>query len=188
MLTILQRTKSRNRLPADPSPIYFPSVEQFEQDETDYRTTLPIPIDPIVGIPVPAKTALRVTEDCQNRITQPVGAPVGLEQSAVMPWNGGVQKAFGVPLNVLSVVANGTATVQVTCSKAHGLETNSQVSIEGLERANGFYSVTVLTATAFTYMTANNVAAGSLLTPTTRIVTALVGLQYGAVAIPQVNS
>ena len=62
------------------------------------------------------------------------------------------------------------------------------MSIEGLERANGFYSVTVLTATAFTYMTANNVAAGSLLTPTTRIVTALVGLQYGAVAIPQVNS
>jgi len=171
------------QLPADPTPVYFPSVENFADAETDYRSTLPGTIDPVTNIPIPS-TTLRVTEDCQNRITQPLGQPEGLSQQAVMPYNGGVQKAFGVPLSVLSVTANGTATVSVTCSKVHGLQPDSQVSIEGLTAANGFYSVNVLTATAFTYTTASNVPAASLLTPTTRIVTALVGLPYGSVAIP----
>lgn len=157
------------QLPADPTPVYFPSVEQFEAAETDYRTTLPIPIDPIVGIPVPAQTALRVTQDGQNRIPQPIGCPEGLIQNAVMPWNGGVQKAFAVQLAILSVTANGTATVSVTCSKPHGLKTNAQISAEGLTAANGFHSVTVVTATAFTFLVAYDIPAGSLLAPATRI-------------------
>jgi hypothetical protein len=37
---------------------------------------------------------------------------------------------------------------------------------------------------AFTYMVAGNVPAGPLLTGTTRIVTALVGLPYGSAQIP----
>jgi hypothetical protein len=176
-------------LPADPTPIYWPSVEQFEQDETDYRSTLPIPTDPITSLPIPAAAALRVTQDCQNRITQPIGAPAGLEQNAVMPYNGGVQKAFDVPLAVLSVTSNGTQIVTVTCSKTHGLKTDSQVSIEGLSvlPANGFYSVNVLTATAFTYMAQADIPAQSLLTPTARVVTALVGLPYGSKTIPPVR-
>ena len=157
------------QLPADPTPVYFPSVEQFESAETDYRTTLPIPIDPIVGIPVPAQTSLRVTQDGQNRNTQPIGCPEGLVQNAVMPYNGGLQKPFAVPLAILSVTANGTATVTVTCSKPHGLTTNGQISAEGLTRANGFHSVTVLTATAFNFLTANNIPSGSLLSPSTLI-------------------
>lgn len=157
------------QLPADPTPVYFPSVEQFESDETNYRSTLPIPIHPIVGIPEPVKTALRVTQEGQNRITQSIGCPEGLVQNAVMPYNGGLQKYFARPLSVLSVTSIGTATVTVTCSRAHGLQTGWQISVEGLIAANGFHSVTVLTATAFTYLTANNIPSGSLLAPMTLI-------------------
>jgi hypothetical protein len=173
------------QLPADPVPVWQPRVENFADAETDYRSTAPGTVDPITGIPIPS-TTLRVTQDCQNRITQPIGVPNGLEQPAVMPYNGGVQKAFGVSLSLLSVIANGTATIAVTTSKPHGLVTNGQVSVEGLSNsaATGFYSVTVVSAMAFTYMVAGNVPAGPLLTGTTRIVTALVGLPYGSAQIP----
>jgi hypothetical protein len=125
------------QLPADPVPVWQPRIENFEADETDYRATLPIPIDPIVGIPVPAKAALRVTDDCENRITQPLGCPDGLVQDAVMPYNGAIQKAFGKPLALLSVISNGTATIAVTCSAVHGLQPGDQISAEGLLAANG---------------------------------------------------
>lgn len=157
------------QLPADPTPVYFPSVEQFEADETDYLTTLPTPVDPVTGLPVPAQNSLLITESGDNLIAQPMGCPEGLVQDAVMPWNGGLQKAYAVPLEVISVIANGTATVSVTCAKPHGLSTNSQVSVEGLVAANGFHSVTVTTATAFTYLVAYDVPSGSLLAPATRI-------------------
>src|SRR5277367_5460508 len=141
-------------LPADPVPIFYPSVENFADAETDYRTiSEPTVYDPVTGIPIPG-TTLRVTEDCQNRTLDPFGLPVGFDQNAVMPYNGAVQKAFGVPLQLLSVTSDGSATVTVTCSAVHGLQNNSQVSVEGLSYgpANGFYSVTVITATAFSYM------------------------------------
>lgn len=173
-------------LPADPTPVYFPSVEQFEQDETDYRSLAEVGTDPITGIPVPS-TTLRVTEDCQNRITEPYGAPVGLEQAAITPYNNVVQKHFGVPISVLSVVANGTNIIAVTCSRPHGLATNGQISAAGLSAANGFYSVAVSNPMAFTYATGEPVKAGSLLLGKTRIVNTLVGLPYGAVTIPQVR-
>jgi hypothetical protein len=172
-------------LPADPVPVYFPSVEQFEQDETDYRSLAEVRTDPVTGIPIPS-TDLRITEDCENRITQPLGSPNGLEQAAIMPYNGGVQKHFGVPLSLLSVIANGTNVIAVTCSKAHGLVTDAQISAAGMPRANGFYSVCVVTPMAFTYQTVDPVPSGPLLTPTTRIVTALVGLPLGSVTIPLV--
>jgi hypothetical protein len=219
-LDIPQEQLRAIQLPADPVPVWQPRVENFEQDETDYRSTLPTQppeqvlgtqsglvlgtqagqrlgpqsgarvypvtkVDPVTGIPIPS-TTLRVTQDCENRITQPRGDPGGLAQNAIMPYNGGVQKAFGVPLSILSVIANGTDTIAVTCSKVHGLQTDSQVSIEALTvaAADGFFSVTVLTATAFTYRCRADVPSGSLLTPTTRIVTALVGLPYGSKTIP----
>lgn len=171
-------------LPADPVPVWQPRVEDFVADETNYRA-LPGTIDPVTGAQQPGSQPLRITDDNQNRITQPMGCPDGLVQDSVMPYNGGIQKAFGLPLAVLSIVSNGTATVSVTCSKAHGLTTNDQVAIDGMENANGFYSVNVVSATAFTYMTAKNVPAASLLTPTGRIITALVGLPYGSVTIPK---
>lgn len=175
------------QLPADPTPVYFPSVEAFEQDETNYRTLVPGTVDPVTGIPVPNQTG-RITEDLQCRITNPIGAPVGLDQNAVMPYNGAIQKAFGVVLSPLSITANGTDQVSVTFSQAHGLCTNDQISVEGLADplACGFFSVIVSSPMAFTYQTYNDIASGPLLTATTRMVTALVGLPYGTVRIPQV--
>jgi hypothetical protein len=187
-LDIPQEQLRAIQLPADPVPIYFPSVEDFSGDETNYRSTVPGTIDPITGVPMPSNT-LRVTQDCQNRVTQQIGAPVGLIQNAVMSYNGAIQKAFGTPVALLSVTANGTATIAVTCSAPHGLETDDQIAVEGLSarNANGFYSVTVITTMAFSYQTYSDIASGGLLTPTTRMVTCLVGLPYGAQQIPQVG-
>ena len=168
-------------LPADPVPIFYPSVEDFAGDEANYRAVSLAPvIDPTTGLPIPS-TTLRVTEDCRNRAIDPFGIPSGENQNAVMPYNGGNQTAYGVVLPVLSVTGDGSATVTVTCSAVHNLQTNDQVSVEGLDfgYATGMYSVTVKTATAFTYMTYGANPSGSLLTSTTRIVTCLIGLPLG---------
>ncbi len=116
------------------------------------------------------------------------GSPDGLVQGAVMPLNNGVQ--YGVLLPIMSVTGNGTTTVNVTCAAAHGLSNNSQISVQGVSNtnANGFYAITVTTGTAFTYTTYTAIPVGPLLTQTTRIVTALVGLPYnqtGFTPLPQ---
>lgn len=174
-------------LPADPIPIWQPRVEDFVSAETDYRSLAGSTTDPNTGIPIP-NPVLRVTEDCENRITIPLGCPEGLTQPAVMPYNSGIQKAFGTKLSVVSMIANGTATVSVTCSAPHGLVTDSQVSVAGTQQkcADGFFSVCVRSAMAFTYAAYANIPSGPLLTGTTRVVTALVGLPYGSKQIPQV--
>tara|TARA_R110000868_G_scaffold275308_1_gene535059 strand:- start:219 stop:536 length:318 start_codon:yes stop_codon:yes gene_type:complete len=102
-----------------------------------------------------------------------------------MPLQGNV--AYAVQLPVLSLSSAGTATITVTCSSVHGLATDAQVSIAGATNntANGFYSVTVTTATAFTYMVNSTLSAGSLLTGTTKVLTAKVGLPYNYSQIPQ---
>ena len=188
-------------LPADPVPIINARVQDFDLAESDYRSlSAPTVIDPITGIPIP-NTTLRVTEDCQNRGVRPFGVPTGLIQNAVMPYDGAANVALGQPLQILSVISNGTATVQVTCSAPHNLVPlplntyegsvlmDPQVSIEGLANnaANGFYSVTLLGATTFTYMTYGSIPAASLLTHTTRIITALVGLPRGYKRIPKIE-
>jgi hypothetical protein len=152
-------------VPADPVPIIQARPENFEAAESDYRAaSAPTVYDPITGIPIPS-TTLRVTEDCQNRTTEPFGLPSGEIQNAIMPYNAATHSVEGAPLELLSVISNGTATVQVTCSAPHGLQNNAQVSIEGLANpaANGFYSVTVVTATVFTYMCYGSIPAASLL-------------------------
>lgn len=172
-------------LPADPVPIKFPLVEPFFYDETNNQTISSIPqIDPLTGIPVPGTTTLS-TESGLDLTTQPIGTPVGLEQPGVMPQF--QSEHYAVNLQPLSVTANGTDQVSVTCAVAHGMTTNDQMSVEGLSNtaANGFYSVTVTTATAFTYQTNKAIAAGGLLTATTNMITALVGLPLGYSQIPQ---
>ncbi len=183
-LDIPQEQLRAIQLPADPDPIWQPRVENFQDAESNYLSTVPQTFDPVTGLPIPS-TTLRVTQDCLNRITQPVGGPDGLDQPAVMPYNGGIQQPFGALLPILSLVANGTRTVSATCSAAHGLQTNSQISVNGVSKsgAAGFYSVTVISATAFSYQTAANIPAGSLLTSRTRVVTTLVGLPLGAQAL-----
>jgi hypothetical protein len=145
-------------LPADPVPVWQPRVENFARDEIPYNTG-------------------------------PIGIPTGLDINAVMPYDGVVQKAFGVPLSLLSVISDGSTTVFVTCSAPHNLINDNQIAVQGLSDRNacGFFSVTMFTAVLFTYTSANPIAANSLLTPTTRMITCLVGLQRGSAQIPQVT-
>jgi hypothetical protein len=174
-------------LPADPVPVFYPSVEDFDGAEIDYRgTSQPDVIDPVTGIPIP-QTALRITQDCHNRVTTPFGERPGLDQRAVTPLSDAVP--YGVPLSILSVTSNNTATVQVTCSKAHGLQPDSQVVIQGLANpaACGAYSVNPITAMAFTYQTYGSIPSAALLTPTTRIITCKIGLPRGFLQIPKIN-
>lgn len=172
-------------VPADPIPIMQARVQDFRQAETDYQTvTAPPIIDPTTGIPIPVNVTL-VAEDGENLLTQQSGPPTGLTQGAVMPLVG--KEHFSVKLNPLSISAVGTDQIAVTFSSAHGLVTDAQISVEGLSdpEACGFYSITVTTATAFTYQTNKAIPAASLLTGTTNMVTALVGLPYGFTQIPQ---
>lgn len=161
-------------LPPDPVPIQFPQTEPYLYDSTTADG---------LGIE---------TQDNGLIVRQPVGSPEGLEQYAISPMgvnpSTGQYQAYGVDLDPLSVISDGTNTVSVTCRAAHGLATNDQVSVAGLSDVNacGFFSVTVGGATTFSYQTTAILTAGSLITGTTRIVTVLVGLPRGYTTIPQV--
>ena len=172
-------------LPADPTPIQNPRVQDYEAAETSYVTTNANPVyDPITGLPIPSTTHL-LTQNGQVLTQQPIGAPDGLDPDAVMPLY--EQTAYRVSVNAVSIIADGSNTITVTCSSAHGLVTNSQVAVEGLlnNGADGFYSVTVSNPMIFTYQTNNAILAGNLLQGNSTIFTALVGLPYGYTQIPQ---
>ena len=174
-------------LPSDPTPIINARPTDYVAAETDFLTVnAPTVYDPVTGIPIPPTTNI-IAQNGANLTNTPYGQPVGLEQDAVMPLN--QREHFDVPVHLLSVTANGTPIISVTTNGPHGLATNDQIAVEGLANnlADGFFSVTVTTATAFTYTTANPIHAGSLLTATTLMVTALVGLPYGYDQIPQVG-
>lgn len=172
-------------VPADPMPIDQPRTQDFAQAETNYQTiTGPSTIDPVTGIPIPGTTTL-LAQNGQSLLTQPVGIPADIDQSAVMPLDGAT--AYRVRLYPLSVSSLGSDQISVTFSSPHGLSTNDQIVIEGLSntKATGAYSVTVTTATAFTYQTNVAIPAGALLTGTTLIVTANIGMPYGFDQLPQ---
>jgi len=175
-------------IPADPLPVMNPRTEAFLNDENDnLTTTVPLATDAITGLPLQNPTFV-LTQDGQNLSPQPVGSPAGLEQYAISPLFENV--TYGVTLPILSMNANGTTIITVTCSAPHGLSTNSQISVEGTTKGiatDGFYSVTVTTATAFTYTVAKNVASGSILGSTTLVKTANVGIPYDFNQIPQVG-
>lgn len=148
----------------------------------DQLRSLVLPPDPL-----PILYALPEPFDADETGNVPVyGRPVGLEQPAIPPQFGTTH--YGVQLPVLSVTSAGSNAITVTCSEPHGLSTDAQVSVEGLTSAlaAGFFSIEVTTATAFTYTTFSTVPAGSMNTPTTRIVTVLVGLPRGVTTIPQI--
>lgn len=173
-------------IPADPLPVIQPRVEPFLYDSTNDHTVSAAPtIDPLTGIPVPGTTTF-LTQDGQAMTEIPLGNPPGLDRNAVMPLYG--QQAYGVLLALLSVTSNGSDQISVTCSTAHGLQTGSQIAASGLadSQADGFYSVVVNSAMALQYQTVNAIPADALLTPTTTIVTALVGTPRGYITIPQV--
>jgi hypothetical protein len=172
-------------VPADPMPITDARVQDFVAASTDYQTTSTFTIDPLTGIPIPSTTVV-VDQNGDPVTLQPYGSPTGLVQPAQPPLQG--TQAFAVKLPILSVTANGTPVVTATCSAAHNLSNNSQISVEGLTqpKACGFFSVTVTSGTAFTYQCYDPIPAGALATPTTRVITASVGLPYGYTQIPQV--
>lgn len=169
-------------IPSDPVPVLLPFPEPFVSDEVDDMTlTTGSTTDPVTGLPIPGTTTL-VTTSGLALTKEPIGRPTGLDQRAIMPF--GVNQTpqiaipLGVPLSLISVTANGSPTVSVTCSVAHGLTTDKQIAVEGLANvlANGFYSVTVTGAMSFTYQTYAPIPSAPLLTPTTRMVTVNVGL------------
>ena len=172
-------------LPADPVPIENPRVQDYAAAETDnIAINAPTVTDFWTGIPVPSTTDV-ITQDGINVTTQVLGRPTGLDQNAVMPLFN--QDSYRVVLSPLSVTSQtGTSTITVTFSTPHGLNTNDQIAVQGLTNslANGIYSVTVTTATAFTYQVNNAISAGGLLQGTTLMVTALVGLPYNYNQIP----
>lgn len=178
-------------VPADPVPILNPRIQDYNTAESDYRITQGNTTNTQTGIPVPGGDT-RITQNNNTRVTQEIGGTradisqqPGLDQNAIMPLSG--TAAYYVTLPLVSVSSNGAGNATVTCSSAHGLSTGDQISVEGLSAAtaNGFYTVTVTTATAFTYQLNPVLSAGSLLTGTTKMVTTNVGLPYDNDQIPQ---
>ena len=178
-------------VPADPVPILNPRVQDYNTAESDYRITQGNTTNTQTGIPVPGGDT-RITQNDQTRVTQEVGGTradrseqPGLDQNAIMPLQG--TTVYSVTLPVLSVVSNGAGLATVTCSAAHGLSSGAQISVEGLSTAtaNGFYTITVTSGTAFTYQLNPVLSAGSLLTSTTKMVTSNAGLPYDFSQVPQ---
>jgi hypothetical protein len=174
-------------LTEDPLPILNARPEDYINAEVDYIATVePTTTYAQTGIPVPQGSNLTTLEG-QNLIVQPVGHKLGLNPGAVMPLQGTAH--FNIPIPALSVSTTGNNIVTVTCSSPHGLSNNSQISIFGtsIPQIQGFFSVTVVSATVFSYAIVPFVSTGSYLTPTTRIATASVGLPYTLVQIPIVS-
>jgi len=179
-------------VPADPTPILNARVQDFKTSETNTRATSgQNTIDPETGIPI-INGDTRITQNNLDRVTQQTGeAPrginrqPGLDQNSIMPLEGTTH--YNVSVSPLSVISSGAGLITVTCSSAHGLATGDQISAAGLSdnTANGFYAVTVTSATAFTYLVNPIVAAGALLTSATKMVTANAGLPYNSVQVPQ---
>ena len=171
-------------LPADPEPIINARPQDFVAASTDYHAVYSPPAtNAATGIPIPGDILL-VTEDCLNLTQSPVGTPHGLAQSAVMPWNG--TAPYGAELPVLAVNSDGSCIVTVICATPHGLQTNAQVSVEGVTvaAASGFYSVTATTATVFTYQANAPISSQSLLGPTTLVQTMNAGVPRNYTQIP----
>lgn len=166
-------------VPADPTPIINARPQDFAGASTDYRaTSRPTVFDAVTGIPIPS-TDLRVTQDLHNRTVVPYGNPTGLDANAIMPLQGTV--TYGEALPVLSVFAAG-CTVTITCSAVHHLQPGDQVAVRGLTAANGLFSVTVNSATSFSYQTVGPQT--PQLTSNVLVQTALVGLPLGYDTLP----
>lgn len=177
-------------LPADPVPIDNPRTQEYVTPVSDFRTTTgQSTIDPYTGLTIPGGL-LRVTSDDGDatdtyRVTQQVGPTAstlseqpGLQQGAAM---------YSRTIPVASMTANSTVYITVVTSQPHLLVTGDQVSIEGtgLNKTDGFYNVTVVDATTFTYMVSVAIITGSAILTTSTLLTATnAGTPY-QMGIPQ---
>lgn len=172
-------------VPADPVPIMQPRTQDYLAAETDYSTiSAPTVYDPVTGIPIPSTTTL-LAQDGSAMTENVLGVPDDIDINAVMPLSGTTH--YRVPLSPLSITSDGSDQITVTFSAAHGQATGNQIVVQGLSnvKACGAYSITVTTATAFTYQTNVAIPATALLTGSTLMVTANIGLPRGYVQIPQ---
>jgi hypothetical protein len=175
-------------LPVDPYPILNVRPENYQDSETNYLSAEgPPAIDAKTGLPVPNVTAL-TAEDGTSLVSESTGNPAGLDFNAVMPLQS--KLAYNVRIPVLSVYCYGNNVVTVTCSSAHNLVTGNIIYTAGLSNigACGFFTVTVATATAFTYSMLNPLAPQALLTGSTLVNTAIVGLPYGETQLSAYSS
>jgi hypothetical protein len=159
----------------DPVPIINARPDSYDMYNTNNLAEPGFTINTATGIPVPNNVDL-ITEDGQNITTQPIGKPADLDPNALMPLIN--QTVYDVLLPVISITANGSTTITVTTSSANSLSTGDQISITGTtdNAAMGMYTVTVLSAVAFTYQANSVIPYGGLLGSNTRIVTASVGI------------
>lgn len=174
-------------LPSDPPPIVNARPEDYQAAETDYATDTPFTVDPDTGIPI-SNTTVMTTVSGQPMIMQPMGSPKGYTPAAQAPIVAGV--TYGAKLPVLSILSGGTPIITVTTSSPHGLSNNAQVGVRGVLKsgAAGVFSVTVNSATQFTYQTDTVIPAGSLLLPSTVVTTMNVGVPYNMSQIPETGS
>ena len=165
-----QQQKRAIVLTADPLPVLNARVEAYVDDDTNYFVT--------------GDGTQITTEDGVNITPQQVGPPLGNDSAGIMPLQGAVH--FDVLIPVSSITSIGTNVITVTCSAPHGLSTNDQVAITGtsIPQVQGFYSVNVISATAFTYEILPFISSGSFLTDTTLVATCSVGLPYGYQKLP----
>lgn len=189
-------------LPADPVPIIDARPELYPQDSIDYMGwgSPQYTIDPRTGIPIVSQDVMGFDAVTPIAGQQPVGPNgtlnlqgklnpgIGLDPNAQSPFV--IQSHWGTPVKVLSITANGTTIISVTCPVVHGLSTGAQIAVAGVSnpQAWGFFNITVTTATAFTYTTNDVVKAGSLLTNGTKIITVNAGVPWGMDGVvPQVG-
>jgi len=172
-------------LPADPTPIINARVEPFTADEGANFLT-PTGQTNAIGVPT-YNSGTTITNGAQTITYQPIGNPTGLTQAAQMPLV--LDQVWSVTVPVISMIAAGTTTITCTCSSAHGLSSGAQVSIEGVKNklASGIFSITVTTGTAFTFSVFSAIPSGSLLTGTTLVKTANIGLPYGYTTVPIIS-
>ena len=171
----------------DPLPVINARPEDYNYANSGMIAEPGSVTNQATGIPVPVDIDI-ITEDGKNITVQPLGKPAKMDPNAVMPLIG--TEAYDVLLPVLSITANGSNTIRVTTSSVHGLVTDDQVSVSGLTNndATGFYSVTYVSGTVFTYNAPKPIPSGGLLAANSRIITALVGIPPQYTQIPQVGS
>lgn len=96
-------------LPADPTPVLNPRVNNWQQAETNFRTTSgQNTVDPKTGIPIPGNT-MRITEDDDFRVTQQTGgAPGSINTEPGTDPNAPGSNDPGLPYNNTDVPKTGT--------------------------------------------------------------------------------
>ena len=169
-LDVPQEQNRAINIAPDPMPISNPRVEHFVQYETagigDFNGDFNHDFSGAQSI---------------------TGFPSGIDPLAQMPLV--LAQQWAVPLNIVSILSNGTATITVNTKGPHGLATNAQVSVEGLTNpaACSAASITVVTPTQFTYFALSNIPTASLYNAHSRVITLNAGLPYLQTTLPLVG-